>query len=322
VSFTYDPRHRPPQPKTPAPDAFAVHRSPTRDGVSLAYIREGAGGVPLLLVHGTPETKRIWWRNIGPLAAAGFEVIVPDLRGYGESDRPPDDNHDPVAYSRDLYALVHDHLGHEACIVAASDVGGFISVDLVHRFPGFVERFCVFNTVPPMGVDYAAAGIETLPTGDPDTDPTGDYRMWQGARPDELAAILSTPEARRLWVAGMYSSRLWGSPGAFSQADIDFMTEPFGDEGCLRSSWACYQFAYGRAMHEVPMMDAVDIPTLVLYGPDDHVLGENFVPACEIAFTKRIGPLVVPGAGHFLQWERADIFNAVLAATFGPRPAA
>ena len=48
---------------------------------SVAYVREGAGGYPLVLVHGWPETKRIWWRNVAPLAEAGFEVIVPDLRG-------------------------------------------------------------------------------------------------------------------------------------------------------------------------------------------------------------------------------------------------
>ncbi|MGA4558373.1 alpha/beta fold hydrolase [Uniformispora flossi] len=44
------------------------------------------GGYPLLPVHGYPETKRIWWRNIRPLAEAGYEVAVPDLRGYGDSD--------------------------------------------------------------------------------------------------------------------------------------------------------------------------------------------------------------------------------------------
>ena len=48
----------------------------------------------MLLLHGYPETKRIWWRNIEPLAAAGFEVIVPDLRGYGDSDLSADDVYD------------------------------------------------------------------------------------------------------------------------------------------------------------------------------------------------------------------------------------
>lgn len=279
------------------------------------------GGVPLLLIHGYPETKRIWWRNIGPLAAAGFEVIVPDLRGVGDSDIPPDDRHDLVTYSRDLHALVHDRLGHSTCVIAASDVGGVVATDMIHRFPGFVEGFCVFNTVPPMGVDYSGIDSQDAPMLSDVADPTGDYRWMQGAFPEELAAMLSTPEARRQWVAAMYTNRLWGSKYAFEQADVDFMTEPFADEERLRSGWAAYQLAYGRPMTEIPLMAAVDIPTLVLYGPEDHVLGEDFVPRCERAFTNRIGPLVVPGAGHFLQWERADIFNRLVPAVFGSRAA-
>ncbi|WP_390893553.1 alpha/beta fold hydrolase [Mycobacterium deserti] len=83
----------------------------------------------MLLIHGYPETKRIWWRNIEALAAAGFEVIAPDLRGMGDSDLPPDDRHDLVTYARDLYALVHDGLGHSSCLIAAGDVGGVVATD-------------------------------------------------------------------------------------------------------------------------------------------------------------------------------------------------
>jgi hypothetical protein len=54
------PSLRPPQPPTPARDAFAIQRAPVADGLELAYVREGVGGYPLLLVHGYPETKRIW----------------------------------------------------------------------------------------------------------------------------------------------------------------------------------------------------------------------------------------------------------------------
>ena len=68
------------------PGAFATHRATVRDGLELAYVHEGAGGTPLLVLHGWPETRRIWWRNIGPLAAGGFEVIAPDHPGFGRSE--------------------------------------------------------------------------------------------------------------------------------------------------------------------------------------------------------------------------------------------
>src|SRR5687768_694253 len=92
------------------PARFEIHRFAGR-GFDQAYVREGIGGVPLLLVHGWPETKRIWWRAIEPLAAAGFDVIVPDLRGFGDSEVGPDGFHDVAAHVRDLRALLVDGLG-------------------------------------------------------------------------------------------------------------------------------------------------------------------------------------------------------------------
>ncbi|MBL7498478.1 alpha/beta hydrolase [Frankia sp. CNm7] len=311
----YDPARRPPQPPTPPPDAFKVHHAHLPTGVTLAYVHEGVGGTPLLLLHGYPETKRIWWRNIGPLADAGFEVIAPDLRGVGDSGHPPDDQHDIATYAKDMHALVADHLGHQACAVAAGDVGGVVATDLVHRFPGFVTRQCVFNTVPPMGAaGYAERGLDIRAFSGTGDGPTADYRDLQGRRPDELAAMLGSDDARRLWVAGMYTARLWSSPGSFDADDIAFMTEPFGDEARLRAGWAVYQLAHGRPFTELPFTDAVAVPTLILYGPDDHAVRSDFLAFTEVAYTNRIGPLVVPGAGHFLQWERADIFNAIVSA--------
>ena len=251
--------------------------------------------------------------TVGALVAAGFEVIVPDLRGHGDSDLSESDTYDLVTYSRDLYALVHDVLGHEHVGVIGGDVGGVVAVDMVHRFEGFVDALCFFDTVPPMVIDaYVAAGIKAIADG-----PTGDYRRRQGGEPDELAAELNSPALRRAWVAAMYGPRLWASPGTFSDADIDFMTEPWADEARLRAGWAVYQLGYGRTAEEFPILDrAVDVPTLLFYGADDQVVGPDFLHCCEVAFTNRVGPLVLAGAGHFLQWERADIFNPTVSMFF------
>jgi pimeloyl-ACP methyl ester carboxylesterase len=314
----YDLRLRPAQPVTPAPDAFTIHRAEVADGLSLAYVHEGVGGRPLLLIHGYPETKRIWWRNIEALVAAGYEVIVPDLRGHGDSDLSADDTYDIVTYSRDLHTLAHDVLGHESCGVVGGDVGGVVAVDMVHRFPGFVEGLCFFDTVPPILLDeYAAAGIDLGSIRAIGDGPSGDYRRRQGGEPDVLAAELNSPALRRNWVGAMYGPRLWASPGTFTDADVDFMTEPWADEARLRAGWAVYQLGFGRVAAENPIMDRpVTVPTLVFYGADDQVVGPDFIHCCEVAFPNRVGPLVLPGAGHFLQWERADIFNPTVAVFF------
>ncbi len=139
----------PPHPETPPLDAFRVHPATLADGHDQANLREGVGGYPLVLVHGYPETKRIWWRNVAPLARAGYEVIVPDLRGYGDSDLSQKDEYDLTLYSRDLYALVHDVLGHQRCGLLGGDVGGVVICDMANRFPRFVERMIFFNSIAP-----------------------------------------------------------------------------------------------------------------------------------------------------------------------------
>lgn len=301
----------------PPPDAFEIRRAEIRDGLTLAYIRAGEGGHPLLLLHGWPETKRIWWRNLEPLAAAGFEVIVPDLRGFGDSDVAADGFYDLAAYSRDMYALVHDVLGHERCAAAGGDVGGGVIQDLGLRFEGFVERQCLFNTVLPlMPEEYERAGIAAeIPR---ETRMAADYFIRQGRDAEGLAADLDSEEKRRRYVAQFYGSRFWASPGTFTRGEVDFMTEPFADPAKLRASFGVYESALGvRPLSEAPrFFETNPIPTLIFYGPDDHVIQRDFPERCEVVFTERVGPLVVPRAGHFLQWERADLLNQALTYFF------
>ncbi len=269
-------------------------------------------------MHGYPETKRIWWRNIMPLADAGFEVIAPDLRGHGDSSLAPDGFYDIAAFSKDLYALVHDVLGHEHCFVAGGDVGGPVVYDLSLRYPGFVQKLCFFNTVPPvLPAEYEAAGIppdapselalhrRLLPA--PGDRPGGPARRARHAR---SAGVPTWPE--------MYGHRLWAGRGAFTPDDIDFMTEPYADADKLRASWGVYESSTGnRAMSDVPRyLETNPLPTLVLYGPEDHVVPDSFPARCAVAFTDCIGPFEVAGSGHFLQWEAADIFNRALSHFF------
>ena len=292
-----------------------MERAEVRPGVELAYWREGVGGTPLLLVHGWPETRRIWARNVQPLAEAGFEVIAPDLRGFGDSGLAPDDRYDLAAHARDLHALVHDVLGHGRCAAAGGDLGGGVIQDLGLRFEGFVARQVLFNCILPILPEaYEAAGLPAAPG--PEVRAAADYFVRQGRDADALAAELDTPERRRRYIASFYGSRFWAVPGAFSPDDVDFMTEPFADVDRLRASFGNYESAMGsRPLSEPPrFFERSGVETLVLYGPEDHVIWRDFPERCEVAFERLVGPFVVPRAGHFLQWERADLLNATLTA--------
>jgi pimeloyl-ACP methyl ester carboxylesterase len=272
----------------------------------LAYDHAGQGGKPLLLLHGWPETRRIWERNVEPLADAGFEVIAPDLRGFGDSPLAPDDRYDVAAHSSDMAELVRG-LGHERIAVCAGDLGGVVAQDLSLRFDGLVERLCLFNTIPPL----LEGGPPPVPRS---TRMAADYFIRQSKDADGLAAELDTPDKRRRYVASFYGSRFWAAPGSFTREDVDRMTEPFADAERFRASIANYEYAGGpRQAPEPPrLLEPNPTPTLILYGPEDHVIMPDFPQRMEAAFPNRAGTFVVQGAGHFLQWERADVMNGAL----------
>jgi pimeloyl-ACP methyl ester carboxylesterase len=297
------------------PGRFEVHHAEVRGQVDIAYVREGVGGRPLLLLHGYPETKRIWWRNIAELAEAGYEVIAPDLRGHGDSGLPADGFQDIAAFSLDCHALVHDVLGHETTAVAGGDVGGVVLYDLGLRFPGFVTHQVVFNTVTPLLENvYAAAG---LPPDDLRVRRAqSDYFRRQATEPDVLLAELDTPERRMGWVAPMYGHRLWGTSDAFTAEQVAFHVEPYADAEKIRAAWGVYEQSAGRRpMEDTPrMFEQTPVPTLVLYGPEDHVVLPSFPHKMAAACLDCTGPLIVPDAGHFLQWEAAVTFNKITAA--------
>ncbi|MBA2516312.1 MAG: alpha/beta hydrolase [Solirubrobacterales bacterium] len=295
--------------------SFAAHVDEVRHGVELEYWREGVGGRPLVLLHGWPETRRIWSRNVGALADAGFEVVVPDLRGYGGSGLAPDGCYDLAVHARDVHALMVDVLGHERFAAGGSDLGGGVAIDLGLRFPGVVQGHVLFNCVLPLLPELGPVG--------PRTRQASDCFVRQARDADALAAELHTPEERRRYIATFYTSRFWGTPGGFTREEVAWMTEPFADADKLRAGFGNYESAMGtRALSEPPrMFERVVVPTLALYGPDDHVIYEDFPERCEVVFEHLVGPFVVPRAGHFLQWERAELFNGAVAAFLGDRVA-
>ena len=293
------------------PQRFEIHTTTLR-GQSQAYVHEGRGGVPLLLVHGYPETKRIYYRVIEPLVAAGFEVIVPDLRAYGDSDVGADGFHDVVASSLDLQSLIHDHLGHERVVLAGSDFGGAIVQDLALRFPDLVERLVLANCPLPVIADEMA-GLTTLATG------AHDYFVRQGTDGDALAAELATPGERLRYISTFYSSRFWAHPGSFDEAAIAFHAEPFADGDKLRASWGCYESVFDPAARAGRSMITrnPDISALLLFGPSDHVIGPDWDRMAAVVFPDHVGPYLLRDVGHFISWEAPQRFAGAITSFCG-----
>ncbi len=282
------------------PNRFAVHRAVVRDDQQLAYLRENVGGVPVVCVHGWPETKRVFWRVIEPLASVGFEVIVPDLRGFGDSDVGADGFHDVASHSLDLYGLVHDVLGHDNVVLVGGDLGGPVIQDLALRFPGWAERMVLFNSPLP----YLKEAMATIPGTRPAAE-ASDYFVRQGTDADALAAELTTPEQRRRYIATFYTSRFWAHPGAFTSAEVAFHTEPFGDGAKLRAGFGGYESAFSAAARSQPTILGRNehTRTTILFGTSDHVIYPAFDLMAAEVFADHVGPFLLRDCGHFVPWE-------------------
>lgn len=133
-----------------------IHRRVAPDDVTIAYATAGHGP-PLLLLHGYPQ-NRFMWARVAPLLADRFTVVCADLRGYGDSDKPPavDDfsNYSFRAMARDQ-ALLMRALGHDRFFVAGHDRGGRVAHRMALDWPEAVMAFAALDMVPtwPMYMD-------------------------------------------------------------------------------------------------------------------------------------------------------------------------
>ena len=102
------------------------------NGIRMSYDDTGAGD-PVLLIHGFPLCRRMWHPQLHKLSIAGYRVIAPDLRGFGESDAPDG------PYSMDLFAddtvALLDHLGIDRAVIGGMSMGGYVLFNLLERYP-------------------------------------------------------------------------------------------------------------------------------------------------------------------------------------------
>ncbi|MFY1620484.1 alpha/beta fold hydrolase [Micromonospora sp. WMMD736] len=132
----------------PRINGFDYQRVTVADGVTLSAA-VGGSGPPIVLLHGFPQTN-LMWRHVAADLAADHTVICPDLRGYGESDKPADG--DGTAYSKrtmaaDVVALARA-LGHDRFALAGHDRGALVAFRAGLDHPAAISRLTLLDVLP------------------------------------------------------------------------------------------------------------------------------------------------------------------------------
>lgn len=287
----------------------SVPRSAPVDGFRLAYDRTGAGP-PVVLLHGWPGDRGDH-RALAPLLAGAADVVVPDLRGFGASDKHPEEPahaYSAAAQARSVVGLIEE-LGLAPPVIAAYDVGSRVARTIAATAP---ERVRALVLSPPL----PGAGRRVL-TADAQRE------FWyQGFHRLGLAEELvdGSPASVRAYLRHFWSH--WSGPGfALEPAELDRLVERYGAPGAFTASIAWYRAGAGTIAtsleEEAPAPgDRIAVPT--------HVLWPEHDPLFPPAWGDRLGEFFadvtlepLPGVGHFTPLEAPDSLARAIRAALG-----
>ena len=284
------------------------HRTVETNGVRLHVVEAGPEGGPLaVLLHGFPEFWYGWRKQIEPLAAAGFHVLVPDQRGYNLSDKPR-----PVsAYTLDKLALdivgLIDESGMGKAHVVGHDWGGAVAWWLGIHHADRLERLALLNIPHPLVMR------RTLLKSPRQMRKSSYIFFFQLPR---------VPERAFRWngfTQAVKALRESSRPGTFTDADIALYREAWSQPGAVRSSIHWYRAArrfQGRLSGDLRGDHSrVRVPTLLLWGTQDRYLGREMAqPSIDLCDDGRLE--FFEDASHWIQHEEPERVNGRLIEFF------
>ncbi len=277
-------------------EAFTQQRIPV--GGAEINLLTGGDGPPLLLIHGYPQTHAMWHR-LAPELARHFTVICPDLRGYGDSSKPPGKpdhgNYSKREMARDL-AEVMTALGFERFAVVGHDRGARVAHRLALDHPARIERACVMDIAPTLHMfDHTDQAFAT-----------GYYHWFFLIQPDGLPEHMIGADPG--WFL-REKLRRWSAPGAhFDEAAVAEYVRCFSSPEGVHASCEDYRAAASIDLEH----DRADFgrrriacPLLVLWGERGFVSRSYDVLTVWGEYADDVRGAPVPG-GHFLPEESPD----------------
>lgn len=287
-----------------------AHEFVQANGLRFHVATCGAGDRLALCLHGFPECWYSWRHQLPRLAELGYRVWAPDLRGYGETDRPPRREDYAIERLLDDVAGLIDAAGARSTLLVAHDWGAVIAWYFAMRRTRPLDRLVIMNVPHPALMERAMRSPRQL------------LRSWYAL----FFQIPVLPE-RLMRIAGY---RAVGD--AFRNMAVD--KRRFPDEvlqvyrdnaarpGALTAMLNYYRalvIGGGAARQRRLGYPTIDVPALMVWGERDAALGKETTYGTD-TYVRNLTLRYLPNVSHWVQQEAPELVNAMLAAWLEHRP--
>ena len=275
-----------------------THHTATANGIRLHYVKAGNSQNAIVLLHGSPKT---WyeWRLIIPALAQNFTVIAPDLRGFGDSDKP-ESGYDKKTVAKDIHELVNQ-LGFSSIYLVGHDIGSTAAYAYASLYPNEVKKL-VFLDVPPLGIG-------------PQEWAPNLWHMQFHMTPELPEALLDGKIRTYLrWFYG--DGWMHGTPKSLtiSEADMDEYVRTYSQPGAIKT-WLAHYRAFPQDMQDNAefVKTKLTMPVLTIGG--EETLGDWAYKVMSLA-AESVQGILVKNCGHWIPEEAPEELLQHLTAFF------
>lgn len=278
------------------------------NGIRMHYVTAGDGPLVVLL-HGFPQYWYAWRHQI-PALAPHFRVVAPDLRGYGDTDKPPhiNDYHLDVL-AQDIRGLIQG-LGYEKAHIVGHDWGGAIAWKLAYSYPEVVDRLAILNSPHPKIFGHALRhSFQQMRKS---------WYMFLFQLP-YLPEYLMRAHPKKLLKGLFRGSAL--RKEAFTDEDLQHYLEAFEKPGTVTAALNYYRAKWRKGPKKEGKTkgqeNKIAAPTLIIWGEDDKALGKELTYGLEPFFSSSFRIQYIPHCSHWVQEEQPERVNALLLEFLG-----
>ena len=310
------------------------------NGITMRIAEMGSGPL-VILVHGWPESWYSWRHQLPALAAAGYHVVAPDMRGYGKTGKPSAvEDYDIQHLTADIAGIV-DALGEKTAVLVGHDWGAIVAWHCMLLYP---DRFTALVAMSvPYGGRSAQSLVDSLKQtyGDNffyilyfqepgiaekefDADPRAILsRLYLSPGSPREAPVLTDPKrAAGGWVPRLGAPK--GLPGWLTNDDLDYYVNEFKEAG-FRGGINYYR-NFGRNWDTTPQLAGAQVqqPVLFIAGSQDVVIrgatAEQITAMMKPAVPNLRSVKMIPNVGHWVQQESPSETNTAIVEFLSDLP--